>query len=340
MRLLDSLPVRQGNTTKTIELCCGDLTALSPADAVDVLVVSAFPNNYVPTRTSLIGALDRKGISVGELARHKAVDLRGTHSCWISHRIDRQGDGIQFRRVLCFEPHDRGRPTEVVGDIFRSLVPFVADDLAVTTVAMPLVACGNVGEQPEAMLPALVEAAVHWMSLDFPLHRLKIVIKDKAEADRLRALFAELKAKYAPAALPAPDVPQYDVFLSYSRRNAEQATFLLEELRKRRPGLRIFYDQLSIKPGAAWQHDIYAAIESCRTFWPLYSPDYLGSKVCLEEFHLAKFCNRESGTVSLFPIYLFSSQLPAYLRMLNYIDCREGDRNKLRAACTQLLAHF
>src|SRR5437764_15488532 len=55
MELLDVLTVRHGEERRTIELYQGDLTDLLPEEAVDILVVSAFPNNYLPTSRSLMG---------------------------------------------------------------------------------------------------------------------------------------------------------------------------------------------------------------------------------------------------------------------------------------------
>lgn len=364
MKLLDRLTVRQGPHTKEISLYQGDLTALPPEEAVDVLVVSAFPDTYTEAPGTLIAALRVKGVSVGALAQDKLIDLRETHSCWLSRDVvagppatargilgtlgnligrgPSAAPALGFRRILCFEPQVRGLPTDVVGDIFRCLAAVVLEEGRPLKVAMPLVACGVAGCPVADMLNALLEAAAHWMALEFPLTDLKIVIKDPGQAAEAHTAFARFKqrpASAAPAgaAPAAADAGGFDVFVSYSRKNADAARVVIEELGRLRPGLRLFYDQLSIQPGAAWQQDLYEAVERCGTFVPLFSPDYLNSKVCLEEFHLAKFCNRESGAASLVPLYVYTARLPAYMRLINYLDCREGDEGRLRAACARLL---
>ena len=74
MKLLDSISIR-GREHEHVELYQGDLTVLAPTEGFDLLVVSAFPDDYIPTRTSLIGALNRKGLSVARLALIKDIDL-------------------------------------------------------------------------------------------------------------------------------------------------------------------------------------------------------------------------------------------------------------------------
>jgi hypothetical protein len=124
-----------------------------------VLIVSAFPNDYTPTSKSLTGALYNKGVVVCDLAQSKSVDLRNAFSCWLSPEIHAGDPGIQFRRILCFEPSMCGTPAAFVGDIFRALAPFLGDDQPVSKVAMPLITSGDQGYPVAHVLPALIEAA-------------------------------------------------------------------------------------------------------------------------------------------------------------------------------------
>lgn len=338
MILLDTLKVYHGAEERLVELYQGDLTRLKPDEVVDVLVVSAFPNDYIPTPTSLIGALYWKGVSVGQLARSKAVDLRQTFSCWLSQEVASSDPGVQFKRILCFESSWRGTPPSVVGDIFRALAPFLGGEPPMSTVAMPVVASGDQGYGVAEMLPPLVDAAVHWMALGLPLKRLKIVAYSNFQAAQAKELFAQLKKRHTCPPFEERQGSKYDVFISYAHEDEHAADMIVKELRSLRPGVRIFMDRMSIDVGAAWQPEIFEAIDACRKVLALFSPAYLTSKVCKEEFNIAWVRSRESDEDCVYPIFLLSAPLPTYMKYRLYVDCREGDENKLRAACSKLLS--
>lgn len=341
MQLLDTIKVQFASEERLIELYEGDLTALKPDEAIGILVVSAFPNDYLPTTTSLIGALCRKGVVVEQLAQNKASDLRETFSCWLSQEVTAADEGIQFKRILCFEPTvRRGSPPSVVGDIFRALAPFLSDEPAMSTVAMPIVASGDQQYGVSEMLPPLVDAAVHWMAAGLPLRRLKIVAHSKNQADTAKKLFAVLKGKYDTSRPPfeTRERNQYDVFISYAHEDKDAVDLICKEVRKLCPATRIFLDRLSIKTGAAWQPEIFEAIDACKKILVLFSPSYLHSKVCKEEFNIAWARSREAGEDYVFPVYLYSAQLPTYMKYRLYIDCREFDAFKLQSACADLVS--
>jgi hypothetical protein len=254
--VVDVLTVLNNGQARPIELCFGDLAALPPEHAVDVLVLSALPDAYVPTPRSLIWRLEQKrGISVAALARRKAVDLRGTCSCWMSEELVTEEDP-GFRRLLCFEPHYRGDPASVVGDIFRSLIPFLEGSSAVRTVAMPIVSTGLAGVPVSEMLPPLIEAVVKWMTLSLALERLKIVIYSLKQRAEAAAIFRSLKQTYGASPPPAPGRWLYDFFVSYAHRDAEDVERLEAELLCLQSDLRIFRDRKDLAPGVAWAMSI------------------------------------------------------------------------------------
>ena len=108
----------------------------------------------------------------------------------------------------------------------------------------------------------------------------------------------------------------------------------------RRPALRLFMDRLELRPGAAWQQHIYESIDDSRTIICVFSPDYLASKACVEEFNMALMRQREAEHNILLPVYLYSATLPTYMRLLQYEDMREGDRTKIAHSAERLLAQL
>lgn len=339
MELLDFIEVSSGLATHRIELFHGDLSDMPPEHAVDVLVISAFPDNYVPVYTTLIGALSRIGVQVMELSRDKEADLRDTFSCWMSKTLEPTSPRLQFKRILVFEPLTRGTPSEVVGDIFQSLMPFVHTDPYVKSIAMPLVATGRQGVAPEQMLIPLIEAAVNWLALGLPVEVIKIVEHSREKALELKGAFAVLKHQYGMVADTSPKVPtrfKYDFFISYSHDDFQAVDFLYNALLSAHPEARIFMDRQNLTVGAAWQQELYETIDDCKQVITVYSPTYLSSKVCKEEYNIALMRHREEGDV-LVPIYLQSAQLPTYMRLIQFIDCRESDQDKLQNACQLIL---
>jgi hypothetical protein len=340
MRLLDRFAIEHATGIRHVELYHGDLSRIPPDEAVDLLVVSAYPNDYGPTPRSLIGALHRNGLSVADLAKRKAVDLRHAFSCWLSEDLGPAAERHGFRRILCFEPLLRGAPEDVVGEFFQSLMPFAHGDPPIRTLAMPLVASGDQRVPTEAILPPLLEAAAHCLALGLPIDRLKIVERSEAKASELAERFAAFASDLP--ALPRQDHRQYayDVFVSYSHQNHEAADYLVTELKRRKPDVRIFVDRHDIDVGHSWQQTIFESLDDCQTVVALYSPAYLQSKVCKEEFNIALFRHRESPTDVLLPIYLSSAELPTYMKLVQYRDCRESDHAKLTAACDDIIRHL
>lgn len=402
MRLLETVKVGSSR----VELLHGDLTDIPPEFRVDLLVVSAFPNNYAPVPGTLIAALERKGLSVGALAADKDEDLRESFSCWLSKEFRPPDPGLGFRRVLCFEPASRGNPPETVSDIYQALVPVLGRDSTIRSIAMPIVAAGNQAYPVEEILAPLLEASVHWLGSGLPLDVVRITAFSDGDAGKARHLWntdytifrairaqdeqteadtpvraaasaprpssrppvqaaparvgwlARLKHLWrrAPAADPPPSpAPQtvteeagrmldawmqgmdYDVFISYAHTNSAEMEAFETELTRLAPDIRIYLDRKKLDVGAAWQAEIFESLDRCRKVVALFSPAYLESKVCKEEFNIAWVRARESDQEVLFPVYVYSARLPTYMKLKLYADCREGDPARYREAARKLV---
>ena len=343
MKLLDTLNI-DGVPSKRIELLQGDLTNIPSQFGVDVLIVSAFPNDYIPTPSSLIGALHRKGLVVATLAIMKDRDLRKAYSCWLSRKISPTAKELRFKRILCFEPLVRGAPPQVVGDIFRALTPILAEKPEITSVAMPIVAAGDQGYPVSSILGPLLDAAYHWMRKGLPLTVLRIVAHSEDQAREAADEFSRAKIKLRVESTDSTDSSRelrgmdYDVFISYAHENRVEMECLEENLRRVHPSVRIFLDRKEIDIGSPWQPEIFESLDCCSKVATLFSPDYLNSKVCKEEFNIAWVRSRNEDANIIFPIYVYSADLPTYMTYRSYIDCREGDDSKLAEAARRLTA--
>jgi hypothetical protein len=271
------------------------------------------------------------------LKKHAYVDLRDAFSCWLSQELPQGIPGIRFKRLLCFERPDPfpaipSYPVSAaVRDLFRALAPFVAGDPHIRSVAMPLMALGA-GYSAMEVLPLLLETSIEWLKIGMPLQTIRFYGRNAVNLLEAQHLFAQHKATLGASAKALR--PRWDAFISYAHADSDAALFLAEKLECQ--GYNIFVDQLELKQGVAWQQEIFTALDDARINVAIYSPDYVRSKVCLEEFNIAWARNRDCSEGPIFPIYWRDGSLPTYMRSLNYFDCRERDNAKLDKACARL----
>jgi hypothetical protein len=338
MQLVAEWNIEHDGKRRTIELLLGDLSQIPADHAVDILVVSAFPDDYTPTPESLIGALYRAGISVAQLARSKQTDMRTEFSCWLSQPVI---GASSFRHILCIESGWRGTPPETTDDLFRALVPFLATEFPDGSVAMPLIGSGDQGYDKDLMLESLLKAAVAWIKRGLSIRVLKIVIFSPSSIEAARKKFLEVQRNESIAAFEKIrtlesakfEPTEYDIFLSYAHENSEFAGLIVQTLEKSFPGMRIFYDKKTITPGDSWLMEIAEALDNARRVAVLYTPEYWKSKNCKDEFQGAWIRQNDLGVRLLYPIYLVSAKIPSFFKSLDFTDCREADRTKLAEAC-------
>lgn len=340
MRKIDSIRVTDGRETRTISFWEGNPADIPAEDPVDMVIVSAFPNDYTPTPRSIIGALHRRGLSVAGLAQDKAVDLRPSTGFWLSQMLSLDHARVGAKQILCFEPQYLGdQPAEVVGTLFRGLFPFLRDD-ADATIAMAVIATGALGEAPDRMLRALVTGAAAWMEHGMPIRELRIMEPYSVRVRMLEEVFADLKATHKPAARGTGG-KKHDLFLSFAEEDGAAVDVLRNALGRRGQSVDLFDYRHSIDPGMVWQEAIDEAMQSCRKMVAFLTPDYFNSEMCIEELGMARVRHRREGHKFLFPMYVRSlpkeSDLPLWLQAVYCVDCRTVDPDKIAAAARRIL---
>jgi hypothetical protein len=336
-----------------IELLQGNLADIPAAHGVDALVVSAFPDSYTPNAGTLFEALKERGLDMRTVARNKQVDERKHLGCWLSTPLSADiVNRFHFRRIMCFEPLypefvknsgvGKGGVEESVGFVFRCLNNFVVPgrdnerNFGISSVAMPLLATGNQGVPVGPLFQRLLEAAKFWLEDGLPIQRLKMVAFRKADLPVAKQIFLDARRRDE-APLDARESRPYDVFISYSRKQSKEADEFVRALREHLPGRRIFFDRASIPQGGRWIKTLSDALQNVRVFVALLSPDYSASPVCWDEFQCAKLKEYTTRESVIKTVRVFSEKdMPPMMAIYSYIDCAEGDLEKLRQSAAAI----
>jgi hypothetical protein len=106
---------------------------------------------------------------------------------------------------------------------------------------------------------------------------------------------------------------RYDVFLSYSRTDAERVQPMLDELR--RHGYHVFFDLQSIDPGQKWKKRLERSIRASRTLVLCWSEHARGSDYITFEYSSAEALGKP-----VYPWLLDRTPLPAMLELQGIND--------------------
>ncbi len=199
LRLVSRIVVEDSSgTRRSLELLVGDITHAEPEDPVDLLAISAFPNDYAPLHGTVIRSLSERGVSVRALARRKARDWRADWQCWISDAFPAAGLGIS--RLLCFEHRGIGEPENLVGNVFRSASEWLllagAQGSSKGTLRLPLLAAGLQRHDRCVMLRAIVRQAHLHLLAGLPVANVQVVLREfSPDLPRLCVAFGELMAE-------------------------------------------------------------------------------------------------------------------------------------------------
>ena len=93
-----------------------------------------------------------------------------------------------------------------------------------------------------------------------------------------------------------------DIFISYSSKDREHALQLIELLAS--AGLSVWIDQSGIDVATSWSKEIVLAIDECKAFLVLLSPNSITSKNVIKEVSLAAEQNKKILPLDLEPVTL------------------------------------
>lgn len=167
--------------------------------------------------------------------------------------------------------------------------------------------------------------------LDFALREISQRVVSRNLADGMLGMNESLSE---PA--QSQSTKEYDYFISYSHKHTAAVQEFVNALRARKPSLRIFYDRSSIPTGGLWIRMISDAIQHSKNVICVLTPEYSQSKVCWDEFQCAYIMEGRKKLMIRTINFCNDADLPPMMAIYSYIDCTEGDVEKLKGAVLQL----
>ena len=181
-----SIPTTHG--IKTIEVYSGDIT--NSILQTDLLIISAFANNYSPRRNSLIGHLYfQKNIDVQKHSIQPEIDFRSSLKTWVSQQLE---DKL-IKRLLCVEDLNEMNDLEMVfTNIFATAALANYKGIHIESIMMPLLGSGNQNNDMANTLKYLIPASIEALSKNAELQTIYFIEKDQRKADHINSVINDI----------------------------------------------------------------------------------------------------------------------------------------------------
>lgn len=271
--------VTAAGKTKTIQILCGDICQAT--EEYDLVVCSAFKNNYWPTPRTLIGALwEECGISVADLAKSPVLDLKSM-GCWLSGEIP-----AKFHRVACVEILDLSerrtslaQSANLLAGVFSSL-RFILEQaqfrgITIRSVISPVLGAGSQGIELGYIAGPLIRQCMQALQT---IDSLECFTFCERRMEKAEELAAGLKKAVDSDLRP-------DVFISYSSRQSELACQMRESFLKK--DLHCWMAPESIPAGSSYLSEIPLALSKTPLVVLLLTPDAENSRWVQKEIGTA-----------------------------------------------------
>lgn len=180
---------------KSIEITCTDITSIE--GIYDILIVSAFQNDYKPLPKTLIGAINGLGINVDMLAQNPYLDMRSTQHVWLSKDVLQED--CKFKRIACVELSPQkginikmSHVKKRVSSLFGMLSAANYTGIQIKEVIMPIIGANAQDYSAERMAEIILREGYHALESIPQFQRLKVVEMNPERFDALSLAFNQI----------------------------------------------------------------------------------------------------------------------------------------------------
>ena len=273
-----------GNRKKVIKILNDDLENI--VETYDILVCSAYKNDYVPLSGTVIGKLYEMGIDVEKLSAAPEINCKD-FGVWIS-----KTENDKFKRICCVEllDYDKREMFEnnlavdiILKKTFSTLKYAIEQasisGIGIKKILLPVLGAGSQGIEMGYIVPPLIN------QLTAILNFYDVEEIDFFEVDGNRASFL---TKYLNEALNPQR--ETEVFISYSSKQTEIAYEIADLLKQNNISYWMAPD--SIPPSSDYLDEIPAALTNINTLLLLLTPESEASVWVAKEVSTAMGSNK------------------------------------------------
>lgn len=276
---------------KNIKIVNGDLADVK--GSYDILVCSAFKDDYIPLPKTVIGRLSQMGISVANLATNPDINCKDFGG-WLSKETGNE----KFKRVYCAEllDYNSDRAYHAIDYALKSAfstLKFVLEQamikgISTRKILLPILGAGSQSIELGYVVPPLIyHAKAILRSCD--VDELIFFEINKTKAEQLKEYFFE--------ALEHKKVT--DVFISYSTKRSENAYEVANILKEN--GITYWMAPQSIPPSSNYITEMSNALTNTKVFLLMLSPEAEVSQWVGKEIESAVSANKPIIPCQLFP---------------------------------------
>lgn len=317
---------------KTIDVFACDIRDFDRK--ADILTISSFVRNYIPTPGTMFAALESVGIDVELLSAEPEFDFRELCNIWVSEKIS--GSDLNIERIACVEMRrvvddsDCGFSREedvlkLIKAFFKMLDFLSAANVKAESVAMPLIGAGCQGIDSEITVIPIINECIDFLKNNEHIKNFYFVDYDASNAFKIAAAlmnsYSILSDKSSSAIHTSykGGAGEGSVFISYSTPDRNVADNLCAKLEAK--GLKVWYAPRNIY-GSDYASAIVKAISECTHFVVIISKNSMMSQHVLNEIDLA--FNELNRNIKFLPMRIDIEELrPAfsyYLSRQHWMD--------------------